>query len=348
MKKIRVVHYINQFFAQIGAEDMAHVPPASKEGVIGPGILLQKILGKNAEVVGTVYCGDNYYAEKSEAVSKEIVDMVAKYQPDILIAGPAFNAGRYGIACSSACQAVAKGLSIPVITGMFKENPGVEMGRGIYIVETANSAAKMKDALTAITQLALKLVNDEEIGTPAEEGYFPRGIRQNYFAEKIGAVRAVDMLLRKLAGESYETEYPLPSFDRVTPSSPIINLKDQKIAVVTSGGIVPKGNPDRIESSSASKFGEYSLAGLDKLTKTSHETAHGGYDPVYANEDPNRVLPVDVLRELEQEGVIGKLHELYYVTVGNGTSVANAKRFGAEIAKRLKEATVSAVILTST
>ncbi len=348
MTKIRVVHYINQFFAQIGAEDKAHVSPESKEGVIGPGMLLQKLLGDQAKVVATVFCGDNYYAEKSEVVSAEIADMVAEYKPDIFIAGPAFNAGRYGIACSSACQAVAEKLSIPVITGMFKENPGIEIGRGLYIIETANSAAKMKDALTAIVQLALKLVNDEEIGTPEEEGYFPRGIRENYFADKIGAVRAVDMLLRKLAGKPYETEYPLPSFDRVTASPPVIDLKDNTIAVVTSGGIVPKGNPDRIESSSASKFGEYSLVGLDKLTDASHETAHGGYDPVYANEDPNRVLPIDVLRQLEQEGVIGKLHELYYATVGNGTSVANAKKFGAEIATRLKDAAVSAVILTST
>mgnify|MGYP002508256639 CR=1 FL=1 len=30
--------------------------------------------------------------------------------------------------------------------------------------------------------------------------------------------------------------------------------------------------------------------------------AHGGYDPVYANEDSDRVLPVDVLREMEKEG----------------------------------------------
>jgi glycine reductase len=348
MKKIRVVHYINQFFAQIGAEDKAHVPPEIKKGALGPGILLQQLLGNNAEVVATVFCGDNYYAEKSEVASREIVTMVAKYQPDILIAGPAFNAGRYGIACSGVCHAVANKLSIPVITGMFKENPGIEIGRGLYIIETANSAAKMKDALTMIVRLALKLVNNEEIGAPEEEGYFPRGIRENYFAEKIGAVRAVDMLLLKLAGEPYKTEYPIPSFDRVPPSPPVIGLKNQKIAIVTSGGIVPKGNPDRIESSSASKFGEYSLAGLDKLTAASHETAHGGYDPVYANQDPNRVLPVDVLRQLEREGVIGKLHELYYATVGNGTSVANAKKFGAEIATRLKKAAVSAVILTST
>ena len=78
-----------------------------------------------------------------------------------------------------------------------------------------------------------------------------------------------------------------------------------RVALVTSGGVVPKGNPDHIESSSASKYGEYSIAEFDDLTEATHETAHGGYDPVYANQDPNRVLPVDVLREMEKAGKIG-------------------------------------------
>ena len=64
---------------------------------------------------------------------------------------------------------------------------------------------------------------------------------------------------------------------------------------------------------------------MDELTAETYETAHGGYDPVYANEDPNRVLPVDVMREFEKEGKIGKLHDYFYTTVGNGTAVASAK-----------------------
>ena len=59
--------------------------------------------------------------------------------------------------------------------------------------------------------------------------------------------------------------------------------------------LVPKGNPDHIESSSASHYGEYDIAGVMDLTEATYETAHGGYDPVYANEDSDRVLPVDVL-----------------------------------------------------
>lgn len=156
------------------------------------------------------------------------------------------------------------------------------------------------------------------------------------------------MLLNKLNGRPYVTEFPMPSFDRVEPNPAIRDISRATVALCTSGGIVPKGNPDRIESSSASKYGEYSIAGVERLTPQSHETAHGGYDPVYANSDPNRVLPVDVLRELEREGRIGRLHEVFYSTVGNGTSVAASRAYAMEFAAKLKEAGVDGVILTST
>ena len=84
------------------------------------------------------------------------------------------------------------------------------------------------------------------------------------------------------------------------------------------------------------------------LTEETYETAHGGYDPVYANEDSDRVLPVDVLRDMEKEGKIGELHHLFYTTTGNGTAVASSKAFAAEFSKKLLADGVDAVILTST
>ena len=47
-------------------------------------------------------------------------------------------------------------------------------------------------------------------------------------------------------------------------------------------------------------------------------------------------------------GKIGKLHDVFYSTVGNGTSVAASRAYAAEYAKKLKDANVDAVIMTST
>lgn len=349
MSEIRVVHYLNQFFGQIGGEEKADIPPFCQDGAVGPGSALQASWDNRLKIVGTVICGDTYFNENLDIAAAEVVNLIAAYQPDLLIAGPAFNAGRYGMACGAVCKAVREQLQIPVLTGMYEENPGADMYRkDVIIVETGNSAAQMRKAVPVMARLAAKLAQGEPLGSPAEEGYLTMGIRKNFFHEKRGSARAVDMLLMKIKGEPFVTEYPMPVFDRVTPRPPIKDLKKARIALVTSGGIVPHGNPDHIESSSASKFGRYGLSGVINLTDETYETAHGGYDPVYANQDADRVLPVDVLRDLEREGVIGSLHDVYYATVGNGTSVANSKKYARAIGEELKTKQIDGIILTST
>ena len=238
-------------------------------------------------------------------------------------------------------------LGIPAVTGMYEENPGVDMYKKVpYIVQTGNSAATMRKALPAIANVVNKILEGKEL-SPKEDGYFERH-RKNFFTEERGSFRAVDMLVKKLNGEEFVTEYPMPDFDNVEPGAAIKDLSKAKIAIVTSGGIVPHGNPDHIESSSASKYGRYDIAGVDDLKDGEWETAHGGYDPTYANEDSDRVIPVDVLRQKEKDGEIGELFHYFYSTVGNGTAVASAKAYSEAIAKELLENNVDAVILTST
>lgn len=349
MNKIRVVHYINQFFAGIGGEEKADIPPELKEGFVGPGMALNKAFKGEAEIVATVICGDSYFNENLEKAKAEILQMIKSQKPDLFIAGPAFNAGRYGTACGAVCKIVKEELGIPVVTAMYIENPGVDIYRkDLHIVSTGNSAASMRKAVPALVKLALKLVRGEEVGIPDKEGYISRGIRKNVFLEKRGSTRAVEMMISKLKGEKFLTEYPMPNFDNVEPNPAVKDISKAKIALVTSGGIVPKDNPNHIESSSASKYGKYDIEGVNDLTKETYETAHGGYDPVYANEDSDRVLPVDVLRDMEKEGFIDKLHRYFYTTTGNGTSVGNSKKFAAEFAKELVSDGVDAVILTST
>lgn len=349
MRKYKIVHYLNQFFGQIGGEEKANIAPKVKDGPVGPGNAFNNALGDKAEIIKTIICGDSYFNENKDEVQAEIKEKLSEINPDMVIAGPAFNAGRYGMACGGVAE-VAHGLGIPVVSGIYPENPGYDMYKQFaYFVETSDSAAGMRTALPNMADLVKTFIEkDGKLGLPEEEGYLPRGIRKNIFADKRGSTRAVEMLVSKLQKKEFKSEYPMPNFDRVDPVDPLENIEDAKIALVTSGGIVPKGNPDHIESSSASKYGKYSIDDIYKMTAETHETAHGGYDPVYANEDPNCVLPVDVLRDMEKEGKIGKLHEYYYSTVGNGTSVANSKAYAQEIAQELQEDGVQAVILTST
>ncbi|SFG12205.1 glycine reductase [Clostridium cadaveris] len=349
MSKYKVVQYINQFFAQIGGEEKADVPPQVVKGIVGPGNLLAANLGPDYEIVATVICGDSYFGDNLEKAKAELIEMIKDNNPDLFVAGPAFNAGRYGVACGTMAKMVLDELNIPVITGMYKENPGVDMfKKDLYIVETEISAAKMKNAMEKIAVLAKKMINKEEIGSPAAEGYIERDIRVNYFNERRGSERAVEMLLKKIKKEEFKTEYPMPVFDRVDPLPAIKDISKVKVAVVTSGGIVPQGNPDRIESSSATKYGIYDITGMNSMSKKDFMTIHGGYDRAFVTENPNLVIPLDVLRDLEREGVIGELCNYFVSTTGTGTSVGNAKGFGEEFSKKLVADGVGAVLLVST
>ena len=348
MSKLKVVHYLNQFFAGIGGEDKADVKPQILEKLPPVTVQLAKLLGEDMEIVGAVVCGDSYFNENLDEARVEVLNMIKTFGPDLVIAGPCFNAGRYGMAAATVTSDVEKELKIKAFTAMYEENPGVDVFRKkVYIVKTSNSAAGMKTALPAVATFAKKYVSGAELD-PETDGFFTKGVRVNEFVSERGSKRAVDMLIKKIRGEEFVTEYPMPEFDRVDANPAVKDVTKATIALVTSGGIVPKGNPDHIESSSASKYGEYDIAGVDELTADKWETAHGGFDPTYCNDVPDRVLPVDVLRDLEKEGKIGKLYNKFYSTVGNGTSVGNSKIFAAEFAQKMKADGVDAVILTST
>ncbi len=80
--------------------------PIIRSGSVGPGAALQKLLDGNAEIVATVICGDTYFAENTEEAINKILKLVKDYEFNGFVAGPAFNAGRYGIACGAVCKAI--------------------------------------------------------------------------------------------------------------------------------------------------------------------------------------------------------------------------------------------------
>ena len=137
---------------------------------MGPGTGLQAVLGEKAEIVATIICGDNYFADHQEDALETILTMTEGLAPDMFIAGPGFNAGRYGLACATICAEVKKRLSIPVLTALYPENPGAEMFCSkIYIVETSISAAGMRQALPVSPGICVHLHCVETGGTRCTE-----------------------------------------------------------------------------------------------------------------------------------------------------------------------------------
>ena len=346
---MRVVHYVNQFFGGIGGEEVADTEPQMRDGAVGPGRLLEQVLGDDSKVVRTVICGDNYAAENLEALTALVLKETRDAGAELFVAGPCFEAGRYGVASGALCAAVSAELGIPVVTGMAVENPGVDLHRqSLYIVDSGQNASAMREVLEKMAELANKLAQGLEIGSPAEAGYIARGFLKDAFVEKTAAERLVAMLHAKVIGEPFESELPAPTFAAVAAPPPVTDMSKAKVAIVTDGGLVPKGNPDNISPWAATNWGAYDISGVDDLKGEDYDVAHRGYDTRYVEEDPDRLVPVDVLRALEAEGVIGKVHERFISTSGLVNPLANSRRLGREIAKSLKESGVDAVILTST
>jgi glycine reductase len=206
----------------------------------------------------------------------------------------------------------------------------------------------MNQALGKMVNIGLRLANREKIGRPEEENYFPRGIVVDELSEKNAAERAIDMLMAKVRGESVVPEIELAKFDRLSPAPPISDLSTAKIALVTDGGLVLKGNPDGFEPRSASRLCILHVPGKEALSEQEFEGHHAGYSTSYVNQDPNRLVPLDAMRILEREGVIGKLHDKIYATAGVAASLENARRIGRLIVEQLRAEGVSGVIQTST
>ena len=344
---LRIGHYLNQFFAGIGGEEQASTPPSVRAGAIGPGRLLNTLLGPEGGVASTLVCGDNFFNEQVEAAAEAVRGWLRDVRPDLVVAGPAFAAGRYGRACAEVCRLAAEE-GIPAVTGMHPENPGLLIYRQAYAVPTGNSAAEMAPALAAIAALARRLTGTAPLGPAEEDGYLPRGVRRPGMRPRPGAERAVAMLVTRMRGEPFRTELPVEPYEAVSPAPALPDLTRATIAVVTTGAIVPKGNPDHLKRCSETRWVKYALGTRSTLSAAEFECVHGGFFNVPASENPNVVLPLDVLRDLAREGRIGRLVDFYCTTTGNDQRLVDCRRNGEEIAETLSRERVDGVLLVAT
>jgi glycine reductase len=298
--------------------------------------------------VATIACGDNFFHDERDRARAAVREALRALRPDVLVAGPAFEAGRYGVACGEVCRLAAAD-GIAAVTAMHPENPGVLMHRReVVIVPTAASAAGMQEALPLLVRLALKLARGEALGPAEREGYLPTGARKVGIRAEPGYRRAVDMLLAKLAGRPYLSEIPYQAPEMVEPAPPIADLRQVAVALVTTGGLVPIGNPDSQTSGNAQKYFRYPIDALQSLRRGEWEAYHVGYFTHLVNANPNYVLPLGYMRELERDGTIGSLHPYAYTLPGVSTPVAQSQLLGRGIAAQLREAKVGACLLVST
>ncbi len=275
------------------------------------------------------------------------MDTLARYRPDLVIAGPAFNAGRYGLSCAEVCHlALADG--IPAVTSMFEETGTLTYKKEVIIVPTSEGVRRY--ACCGRHGCPYRLEAGPRGGT------WPGGRRGLHAAghPKVGrrevraADRAIEMVLKKVRGEPFVTELPIELPEVVEPASPLTNMKSARIGLVTSGGLVPIGNPDKLSGGPSQTWYQYDIENLATMEAGKWESVHVGFYTDVTNENPNYVLPLNVMRSLEDRGVIESIFPEYLTTSGRGTTVADSRRMGREMAAVLKRGGVDGVVMVAT
>lgn len=145
-------------------------------------------------------------------------------------------------------------------------------------------------------------------------------------------------VVKGLQSEIYAPVTPPPVFTPVTKE-----LKDMTVALATAAGVHLKSDK------------RFNLAGDTSFRLIPGDTpsselmvSHGGYDNGDVNKDINCMFPIDRLRELEKEGFIGKVAPVHFGFMGGGgNQQVFTEQTGPEIARKLKEEGVDAVLMTA-
>ena len=141
----------------------------------------------------------------------------------------------------------------------------------------------------------------------------------------------------------------VPDLD-AAPWAPLtVPINDAKFALVTTGGFYVEGQ-EPYETDGPERQGDWSYRAIPRDTPRDRiHVAHLHYDLSGPRQDINCVFPLDRFAELEAESVIGRLADTNYSFMGfiQRPDLLMADT-APEVARRLKEDGVDAVLLTST
>ncbi len=117
-------------------------------------------------------------------------------------------------------------------------------------------------------------------------------------------------------------------------------LSERRVAIVTSAGLVRRGEPPFRGRDADYRAIPSDIGPADLLI--SHISIN--FDRTGFQEDWNVVFPLDRLRDLAREGVIGSVAETHYSFMG-ATDPVEMENHARAVALRLKQDGVDAVIL---
>jgi D-proline reductase (dithiol) PrdB len=130
----------------------------------------------------------------------------------------------------------------------------------------------------------------------------------------------------------------------VYPSAPFVaggKLSDRRVAIVSSAGIHRRGEPPMMPGANEFRELPASLPAGDVVM--THVSSN--YDRTGFQRDLNTVYPVDRLRELARDGIVGAMSDTHYAVMGaNDPSQWDA--LADQLTDRLRQDRIDAVLLS--
>lgn len=136
----------------------------------------------------------------------------------------------------------------------------------------------------------------------------------------------------------------VPSLPRFSGSPWVAGpaLSRRRVAIVTTAGLHRRGDPPFVAGGSDYRVIPAEVGGADLVI--SHTSVN--FDRSGFQQDINVVFPIDRLKELVQDGVVGSIADFHYAFMGAGSPVTRFEPKARQLAALLRKDRVNAVILS--
>lgn len=120
---MKIVMIFDQGLAGAGGKSNPMQELAIAKGGIGSALMLKPHFDKvGANIVATLYCGNEYFLTHEKEVVIKMTKMEEKINPDMVVCGPCFNFEDYALMSAEIAKSIEENTNINVVAMMSKEN----------------------------------------------------------------------------------------------------------------------------------------------------------------------------------------------------------------------------------
>lgn len=135
---LNVIVILDQIQSGLGGKEKAGTPYGGKKIAMGSADTIEReIEKKSGKVLGTFYCGTDYYEQNKKIVQNKFAKMTEKMEANVVIAGPTYDYPEFSRMACELADYIEKNTKTPVILAIAQE-------------KNANLIEEYKDKLTIV------------------------------------------------------------------------------------------------------------------------------------------------------------------------------------------------------